>query len=48
MLNALFLAECPTSLVRQLRDSDPRPMPDRVWKALAAGVLVAPDNSFET
>jgi alkylation response protein AidB-like acyl-CoA dehydrogenase len=40
MLNALFLAECPTSLVRQLRDSDPRPIPDRLWKALAdAGVF---------
>ena len=40
MLNALFLAECPTSLVRQLRDSDRRPMPDRLWKALAdAGIF---------
>src|SRR5271165_2055974 len=40
MLNALFLAECPTSLVRQLRDSDRRQMPDRLWKALAdAGVF---------
>src|SRR6201997_5506025 len=47
MLNALFLAECPTSLVRQLRDSDPRPMPDRLWKALAdAGVfgLLVPED----
>jgi alkylation response protein AidB-like acyl-CoA dehydrogenase len=40
MLRALFLAECPTSLVRQLRDSDRRPMPDRLWKSLAdAGVF---------
>jgi alkylation response protein AidB-like acyl-CoA dehydrogenase len=40
MLHALFLAECPTSLVRQLRDCDPRPMPDRLWKSLAdAGVF---------
>jgi alkylation response protein AidB-like acyl-CoA dehydrogenase len=40
MLQALFLAECPTSLVRRLRDSDRRPMPDRLWKALAeAGVF---------
>jgi alkylation response protein AidB-like acyl-CoA dehydrogenase len=40
MLHALFLAECPTSLVRQLRDSDRRPMPDKLWKALAdAGVF---------
>jgi alkylation response protein AidB-like acyl-CoA dehydrogenase len=40
MLHALFLAECPTSLVRQLRDSDRRPMPDELWKALAdAGVF---------
>jgi alkylation response protein AidB-like acyl-CoA dehydrogenase len=40
MLRALFFAECPTSLVRQLRDSDRRPMPDRLWKALAdAGVF---------
>jgi alkylation response protein AidB-like acyl-CoA dehydrogenase len=40
MLQALFLAECPTSLVRRLRDSDRRPMPDKLWKALAdAGVF---------
>jgi alkylation response protein AidB-like acyl-CoA dehydrogenase len=40
MLNALFLAQCPTSLVRQLRDSDRRQMPDRLWTALAdAGVF---------
>ena len=47
MLRALFLAECPTSLVRQLRDSDRRPMPDTLWKALAdAGVfgLVLPEE----
>jgi alkylation response protein AidB-like acyl-CoA dehydrogenase len=47
MLHALFLAECPTSLVRQLRDSGRRPMPDRLWKALAdAGVfgLVLPEE----
>jgi len=40
MLHALLLAECPTSLVRQLRDSDRRAMPDRLWKSLAdAGVF---------
>jgi alkylation response protein AidB-like acyl-CoA dehydrogenase len=40
MLQALFHAECPTSLVRQLRDSQRRPIPDRLWKALAdAGVF---------
>jgi alkylation response protein AidB-like acyl-CoA dehydrogenase len=40
MLHALFHAECPTSLVRQLRDSDRRPMPDKLWKALVdAGVF---------
>lgn len=47
MLRALFLAECPTSLVRQLRDSERRPMPDKLWKALAdTGVfgLVLPEE----
>jgi alkylation response protein AidB-like acyl-CoA dehydrogenase len=40
MLSALFLAECPTSLVRELRDADPRSMPDRLWKSLSdAGVF---------
>src|ERR1700761_20271 len=40
MLHALFLAECPPGLVRQLRASQLRPMPDRLWKALAdAGVF---------
>ena len=40
MLSALFVAECPTSLIRQLREADPRAMPERLWKALAdAGVF---------
>jgi alkylation response protein AidB-like acyl-CoA dehydrogenase len=40
MLSALFDAECPTSLVRQLRDAEPRAVPERLWKALAdAGVF---------
>ena len=40
MLSALFAAECPTSLVRELRDADPRSMPARLWKSLAdAGVF---------
>jgi len=40
MLRALFLAECPPGLVRQLRDSERRPMPEKLWKALAdAGVF---------
>ena len=40
MLQALFLAECPPGLVRQLRDSERRPMPEQLWKALAdAGVF---------
>jgi alkylation response protein AidB-like acyl-CoA dehydrogenase len=40
VMHALFLAECPTSLVRQLRDSEPRPMPGKLWTALAeAGVF---------
>ncbi|MBV8862313.1 MAG: acyl-CoA/acyl-ACP dehydrogenase, partial [Mycobacterium sp.] len=39
MLHALFAAECPTSLVRELCGSQPS-MPDRLWKALAhAGVF---------
>jgi alkylation response protein AidB-like acyl-CoA dehydrogenase len=40
MLSALFAAECPTSLVRELRDAEPRSMPARLWKSLAdAGVF---------
>lgn len=40
MLHALFLAKCPPGLVRELRKSEPRPMPERLWKALAdAGVF---------
>jgi alkylation response protein AidB-like acyl-CoA dehydrogenase len=40
MLSALFVAECPTNLVRELRDADPRSMPTRLWKSLAdAGVF---------
>ncbi len=40
MLSALFLAECPTSLVRELRDADSRSMPGRLWKSLTdAGVF---------
>ncbi len=40
MLSALFAAECPTSLVRELRDADVRPRPERLWKSLAdAGVF---------
>ena len=47
MLRALFSAECPTSLVRELRDADRRQMPDGLWKSLAdAGVfgLVLPEQ----
>ena len=40
MLSALFAAECPISLVRELRDADPRSVPARLWKSLAdAGVF---------
>jgi len=40
MLSALFAAECPISLVRELRDAEPRSMPARLWKSLAdAGVF---------
>jgi alkylation response protein AidB-like acyl-CoA dehydrogenase len=40
MLSALFVAECPINLVRELRDADPRSMPTRLWKSLAdAGVF---------
>jgi alkylation response protein AidB-like acyl-CoA dehydrogenase len=40
MLSALFAAECPVSLVRELRDADPRAMPAGLWKSLAdAGVF---------
>ena len=40
MLPRLLAAECPTSLVRQLRTRARSAMPDRLWKALAdAGVF---------
>lgn len=40
MLRALFLAECPISLVREMRDTDLRSMPETLWKSLAdAGVF---------
>ncbi len=40
MLRALFLAECPTSLIREMRDADRRSMPETLWKSLAdAGVF---------
>src|SRR6201999_3522595 len=40
MLSALFAAECPISLIRELRDADPRSVPARLWKSLAdAGVF---------
>jgi alkylation response protein AidB-like acyl-CoA dehydrogenase len=40
MLGRLFAAECPTSLVRELRDAEPRTVPERLWKSLAdAGVF---------
>lgn len=40
MLSALFAAECPTSLVRELRDADTRTRPQRLWKSLTdAGVF---------
>jgi alkylation response protein AidB-like acyl-CoA dehydrogenase len=40
MLAALLAAECPTTLVRELRDAGPRAMPERLWKALTdAGVF---------
>jgi alkylation response protein AidB-like acyl-CoA dehydrogenase len=35
MLHTLFAAECPTSLIRELRDADPRQMPNKLWKSLA-------------
>jgi len=35
MLSALLAAECPTSLVRELRDAGTRARPERLWKALA-------------
>jgi alkylation response protein AidB-like acyl-CoA dehydrogenase len=47
MLRALFSAECPPGLVRELRDTDHRQMPDGLWKSLAAaGVfgLVLPEE----
>jgi alkylation response protein AidB-like acyl-CoA dehydrogenase len=34
-LRAMFSAECPTSLVRDFRDADPRAMPSALWKSLA-------------
>lgn len=40
MLSALFAAQCPTTLVRELRDADKRAKPERLWKALVdAGVF---------
>jgi alkylation response protein AidB-like acyl-CoA dehydrogenase len=40
MLSALFAAECPTTLVRDLRDPDTRTTPERLWKSLTdAGVF---------
>jgi alkylation response protein AidB-like acyl-CoA dehydrogenase len=40
MLSALLAAECPTSLVRELRDAGTRALPERLWKALAdAGIF---------
>ena len=40
MLRALFAAECPPGLVRELRDADRRQIPDGLWKSLAdAGVF---------
>ena len=40
MLSALLVAECPMSLVRELRDAEVRPMPEQLWKSLAdAGVF---------
>jgi alkylation response protein AidB-like acyl-CoA dehydrogenase len=47
MLSALFAAECPIGLVRELRDAQPRTMPARLWKSLTdAGVfgLVLPQE----
>jgi alkylation response protein AidB-like acyl-CoA dehydrogenase len=35
MLHRLFAAECPTSLIRELRSADPRQMPNTLWKSLA-------------
>jgi alkylation response protein AidB-like acyl-CoA dehydrogenase len=47
MLSALFAAECPVGLVRELRDAEPRSMPARLWKSLADagvfGLLVPPE-----
>lgn len=40
MLRDVFAAECPTTVVRALRDSPSEPVPQELWKALAdAGVL---------
>ncbi len=40
MLSALFAAECPTTLVRELRDPETRSTPERLWKSLTdAGVF---------
>jgi len=47
MLSALFAAECPVSLVRELGDADPRALPAGLWKSLAdAGVfgLLLPEH----
>jgi alkylation response protein AidB-like acyl-CoA dehydrogenase len=35
MLHTLFAAECPTSLIREHRDADPRQLPNNLWKSLA-------------
>ena len=35
ILRAVLAAECPTSLVREFRDADPRAMPSALWKSLA-------------
>src|SRR5947209_9709977 len=40
MLRRLLAAECPTSMVREHRDAEPRTVPERLWKSLAdAGVF---------
>jgi alkylation response protein AidB-like acyl-CoA dehydrogenase len=40
MVSALFASECPTTLVREMREKAPRTMPERLWKSLAdAGVF---------
>lgn len=48
MLHDLLRAECPTTLVRALRDSSAEPVPETLWKRLAdAGVLgLAADEEY--